>query len=154
LIAEKFGLAGRHCVDSSGANDTERQLCVAAVADAHNLWPAFEQLNNSRGDDPYGELEGEGTTDDRWSSFCDDFERQYEPDPVVEPTRAARGDIARSLLYMHFVYGLPLEPVVTDVDLLLRWHNEDPPDEMERERENRIEVMRGSRNPLVPRAAE
>lgn len=52
---------------------------------------------------------------------------------------------------MHFVYGLSLKPVVTDPSLLVKWHVADPPDEVERERERRIEELQpGTRNPLIP----
>lgn len=130
-----------------------QRACEFAVADLRNLWPAFERLNQSRGTAPYGELEGEGTEDERWRSFCPDFERQRAPSPaVVEPTASARGDLARAIIYMHFVYGLPLEPVVTDPNILLAWNDADPPDREEIAREDIIEaVQENGRNPLVPR---
>jgi deoxyribonuclease-1 len=153
LIAKALGMKTRKCTEEPGGNPGSQGLCLAAVADAHNLWPAFGRLNQSRGTTKYGEIEGEGTSDERWIPFCEDFERQYAPlSEIVEPTSAARGDIARTLLYMHFVYELPLEDVVADRALLLEWHSEDLPDEMERQREDRIEAMRlGARNPLIPR---
>jgi endonuclease I len=150
--ATHFRLDGRSCV--AGNADAERSQCRSAVADLRNLWPAYERLNQSHGTAPYGELEGEGTSDERWQGFCPDFERQYarEGQAVVEPTEAARGDIARTLLYMHFVYGLPLEPVIVDRELLLRWHIGDPVDTVETAREDAIEALQGNgRNPLVPR---
>lgn len=151
--AAHFVLDGRSCVAADAA--AERSQCRSAVADLRNLWPAYERLNQSHGTAPYGELEGEGTSDERWQSFCPDFERQYarEGQAVVEPTEEARGDIARSLIYMHFVYGLPLNEVVTDRDLLLAWHIADPPDATEIAREDAIEALqRNGRNPLVPRS--
>lgn len=152
LIARNMKLATRNCNTTSQGGTEERARCRTAVADRHNLWPAFQPMNDSRHNVPYGELRGEGTTDKRWISFCPDFERQRSPLPaVVEPTSSARGDLARSLLYMHYVYDLPLGPVVTNIDLLLVWNRDDPPDAAERQREDRIEnVQPGRRNPLIP----
>lgn len=150
-IATYFGFAERSC-EVPQRSDSDFNSCRAAVNDIHNLWPAYERLNQSRSTAPFGELAGEGTSDERWVSFCADFERQRYPLPaVVEPTENARGNLARSIIFMHFVYGLPLHGAVTEPALLLRWHRDDPPDAEERRREGAIVRAGGSRNPLITR---
>lgn len=150
--AEFFGFETRDCDTAiAGVARSRRALCLSAVADLHNLWPAYERLNQSRGKVPFGELPGEGTRRPAWRVFCPDFERQRAPrEGMVEPTIEARGDIARSLIYMHFVYGLPLDDVIAEQSLLLDWHAMDPPDARERARGVAIErVQPGTWNPLI-----
>ena len=50
----------------------------------------------------------------RFTEFCPDFERTSGSKAIVEPRDGVKGDVARSLVYMHFVYGLPLENAVAD----------------------------------------
>jgi hypothetical protein len=88
-----------------------------AMADLQNLWPAFARVNSSRSRLRYGELAGEETR--RFTEFCPDFERASGPKAVVEPHDEVKGDVARSLVYMHFVYGLALEDAVADKGILL-----------------------------------
>jgi len=151
MIARHFGFQGRDCERPIPGVVASHASCVAALSDLHNEWPAYERLNQSRSTARFGDLPGEGTTDRRWTSFCPDFERQRAPrEAVVEPTRYSSGEIARTLLYMHFVYDLPLGDVVTDPNLLLRWHRDDPPDAHERLREQAIvRLQAGGANPLV-----
>ena len=62
----------------------------------------------------------------------------------------ARGDIARAILYMHYVYGLPFDRVIDDRNRLLDWANSDPVDEEELRLEENIRALQpGSHNPLV-----
>ena len=68
---------------------------------------------------------------------------------MVEPRDEVKGDIARSLVYMHFVYGLPLENAVSDKDLLLTWMHADPPDAEEMRRNALIDQLQGTPNPLL-----
>jgi endonuclease I len=102
---------------------------------------------------PFGEIPGEGTPAQASVTIrrvCPDFERTYGSQPVyVEPTDAARGDLARSLIYMHFVYGLDLAAVVDDPDRLLLWSQNDPVDSEELMRDAEIAARQGSGNPLI-----
>lgn len=153
FIARHFHFASRRC-DEAADPLADQSSCSNAVSDLRNLWPAVHRMNQSRGIVPYGEIEGEGTRHEDWD-FCPDFERQYvrEGPELVEPTDAARGDLARSILYMHFVYDLPLEDVISDRRLLLAWHDADPPDAAEIAREDAVEALQhNGRSPLIPRS--
>src|SRR5262245_43345575 len=81
-----------------------------AEADLHNLWPAIGAINSSRGDKLFSEIPGNKPT--LPSSVADlkcDYERTTGPNAVVEPRNAVKGEIARSLFYMHVEYGLGLK---------------------------------------------
>lgn len=118
-----------------------------AMADLQNLWPAVQRVNSSRSRLRYGVIEGESAR--RFTEFCPDFERGSGTKAVVEPRDDVKGDIARSLVYMHFVYGLPLENAVADKGLLLDWMQADPPDAEELRRNALIDRLQGTPNPLL-----
>ena len=65
---------------------------------------------------------------------------------MVEPRKAVRGDIARSLFYMHVEYELDLKGMLP---MLKRWHAADPPNAHERWRNNQIEKLEGIRNRFI-----
>lgn len=146
-IADALGYNDRDCRDPrAGAKAT----CRAAVSDLHNLWPSISSVNGSRGKHPYAELEGDGTTNPEMVGYCPDFERATIDGQVyVEPTEASQGDLARALIYMNQVYGIPLEAAIDDPERLRYWHRDDPPDADERKRERDIRARQGSWNPLV-----
>lgn len=80
-----------------------------------------------------------------------------------EPRDAVKGDVARMLFYMDVRYngegGLPDLRLVDRVGTggaelgrlctLLRWHEQDPVDALERRRHDRIVAIQGNRNPFV-----
>lgn len=121
-----------------------------AMADLQNLWPALQRVNSSRSRLRYGIIDGENAR--RFTEFCPDFERGSGAKAVVEPRDDVKGDIARSLVYMHFVYGLALEDAVADRGLLLGWMQADPPDAEEMRRNALIDRLQGTPNPLLQEA--
>ena len=65
---------------------------------------------------------------------------------MVEPRKSVRGDIARSLFYMHVEYELDLKDMLS---MLKRWHGADPPNAHERWRNNQLEKLEGIRNRFI-----
>lgn len=132
-MAEHFGCPNRDCNNSTYKH---------AEGDLHNLWLAVKNINSSRSDNLFGEVEGENRF-----SYCPDFERSYSPNPaLVEPRDAVKGNIARSLLYMHDEYGFDLKGMLP---MLKRWNRSDPPDENEHWRNDRINTLQGTRNKFI-----
>ena len=117
-----------------------------AAADLHNLWPAIGNINSSRQDLSLVEIPGEQRR--RFEDFCPDYERTSGQDAIVEPRDAVKGDMARSILYMLDSYKLPL-PVNMRRDMLRIWHEEDPPDAVERWRNGIIKNLQGTANPYI-----
>lgn len=128
-----------------------RDKCRGA-GDLHNLWPAIGSINSSRRDLPFGEIDEEKKR--RFTEFCEDYERTKESEgddnPMVEPRDDVKGEIARSILYMMDTYRLPLPPRMT-LSLLMKWHEEDPPDRVECMRNIAIADvnLQGTRNPWI-----
>ena len=137
-IAEHHGCKNRSECDNDAYGYAE--------ADLHNLWPAIGDINSSRQDKSLGEIPGEEQR--RFVEYCPDYERTRGSDAIVEPRDAVKGDIARSLLYMLDAYSLKL-PSDMELDMLLKWHLADPPDDNERWRNLAIERLQGTRNPYI-----
>ena len=113
-------------------------------ADLHNLYPVWQDINVSRRETPFGMVAGED-----WRFEGCDFERYLG---VTEPRPIARGNIARSLFYMHRQYGLPLNGKMLSV--LKQWNREDPPSKQEQLRNRLIEELQGNRNPYIDDPAQ
>jgi len=110
-------------------------------ADLHNYYPALTMIVRARSDYPYGEVAGE---------FREFYECDFELDvrnEVVEARKEALGNIARSLFYMHWEYGLPIRN--HNIEKLIQWHNEDPPSSDEKRRNDVIEKLQGTRNTFI-----
>lgn len=108
-------------------------------ADLHNLYPVRLDLSNALYDSEFGEIAG-----DDWRIGDCDFERK---NGIVQPRLLARGNVARSLFYMHSRYNLPLKK--DTLQILKRWNREDPPSQQEIVRNDRIEKIQGNRNPFI-----
>lgn len=79
---------------------------------------------------------------------------------VYEVQNSAKGDVARCLFYMMTAYNtsggknwglnnLPSLGPQQDLELLLKWHQQDPPDAEERSRHAMVAESQGNRNPFI-----
>lgn len=107
-------------------------------SDMHNMYPVRKDLNRQRGSYPFRVLRGEQHVEHGCDMEIDHRARAVEPRP------AARGEIARAMLYMADRYGL--EIYARQRRLLLEWHRDDPPDDAERRRNRVIEQVQGRGN--------
>lgn len=114
---------------------------VYMAADLHNYYPALTRVELVRRNAQFGELD-----DSVPSKFADincDMKTSFQ---VVEPRDEAKGNIARAIFYMHVEYDLP---IVGQVQMYKKWHELDPPDAQERERNDRIANLQGTRNRFI-----
>jgi hypothetical protein len=103
-------------------------------SDAHGLRAALSNENSSRSNHYYGDYNG---PDGNLGSF--------------------KGDVARSVFFMAIRYndlsvepGFPeMEGVMGDLDTLLAWHQQDPPDDFEMNRNNTVYNWQKNRNPFI-----
>jgi deoxyribonuclease-1 len=110
-------------------------------SDMHNMYPARKDLNRERGSYPFREIPGERHVERGCDLEIDHRAR------VVEPRTAARGDIARAMLYMADRYDLTIYE--RQRQTLLDWHRADPPDNEERRRNALITESQGNANPWI-----
>jgi deoxyribonuclease-1 len=123
----------------------EQDLQFAAMEnDLFNVVPAIAEVSQDRSNYPFGEIEGEA----RMYGGCD-FEID-RANGVAEPSDAIRGDIARTYLYMHEVYGEGLPLTMRELQIFRTWHEVDPPDELELQRAAAIVEIQGIAHPLLP----
>ncbi|MDT8346454.1 MAG: endonuclease [Flavobacteriaceae bacterium] len=113
------------------------------MTDAHALRAADGPENSSRGNQDFGEYNGPSGNIGAW-----------------------KGDVARAVFYMAVRYngldvvaGNPANTVVGqlgDLNILLQWHQQDPPDDFEMNRNNIIYNWQLNRNPFIdhPELAE
>ena len=110
-------------------------------ADMFNLFPAIVEVNGLRSNYPMTIIEGE----EREFGKCDvEIKRRR-----VEPREEARGEIARTYMYMDSVY--PGKGIISKKNrsMFEEWNRSDPVDEWECERAKKIEKIQGNRNEVV-----
>ena len=144
---------------SLGFNDNS----MTAHNDCHHLHASEKNINATRGNLDFGEVEG-GSSD----SYGNKWNSSY-----FEPRDEVKGDIARSIFYMVIRYDgddcdgcvLDLEIVdgkantseivsgtkgrIGDLATLIKWHYEDPVDEFEKNRNEIVYSYQGNRNPFI-----
>ncbi|NNE38617.1 MAG: hypothetical protein HKN08_09970, partial [Gammaproteobacteria bacterium] len=94
-------------------------IFVKMESDMHNLYPSWTDLTVYRSGRVYGEVEGED-----WRFDDCDFEWKAG---VLEPRPLSRGNIARSIFYMHTKYNLPVSDKM--LQALKAWNKQDLPSE-------------------------
>lgn len=140
--ASKIG-ATRSCWAEGGRDHCLKVDPVFKIAysDLHNLTPAVGSINAARSNHVPGLIEGE----ERKYGGCD-FEVDTERD-VFEPYGHVRGDVARAYFYMEYMYGIPISEGQRRVFHL--WNQQDPVEEWEVTRNDRIKAIQGNSNPFV-----
>ncbi|TDB44092.1 deoxyribonuclease I [Photorhabdus khanii subsp. guanajuatensis] len=134
----------RQCWQKGG-----RKNCVssdpvfrAMESDMHNLSPSIGEVNGDRSNFSYGMLPKNEPNDyGACTSKVDAKSRTFEPRDAV------KGQIARINFYMHDRYNLSMSR--QQQQLFMAWDRQYPPNQWERERDNRIAGIMGHHNPFV-----
>ncbi|MDR1682848.1 MAG: endonuclease [Candidatus Symbiothrix sp.] len=141
--------------------------------DLFHLYPTDGKVNGERGNYPFGEVNSPAWTSRNGSKRGSNSTSGYNK-TVFEPINAYKGDFARSYFYMVTRY----ENVITTwtsseaketlagntypafkqwaIDLLLKWHRQDPVSQKETDRNNAVYQYQHNRNPYIdyPQLAE
>ncbi len=121
------------------------------VADLHHLQSTFSTPNGRRSNYPFCETRNARYSTSSGSKLASDRD-------CFEPTDDVKGNVARAMLYFVTVYhdrsicqaGCNYNEFWKDnVDMFLRWNRQDPPDEVEKYRNEMIFRYQGNRNPYV-----
>ena len=132
-----------------------------AYCDLHHLNPSDETANSRKSNYPLGEL-----TSESWTNGVASVGKAKvdgNSTNAFEPSDEYKGDFARTYMYMFTCYqdlnwsttqmnyansSYPtLKPWA--VELLLKWHKQDPVSEKEVSRNNAVYAVQGNRNPYV-----
>ncbi len=137
-------------------------------SDVINLVPTDAFVNNRRSNNPYGKVNSATFTSLNGSKLGSSATTGVSG-IVFEPIDAYKGDFARIMLYMITRYedsipkwgGADADRVLSNdvflgfkreyLDLLLQWHEQDPPSQKELNRNNAAQTFQGNRNPFVDR---
>ncbi len=124
-------------------------------SDYHNLFPVEGSVNTNRGTFPFDEVV---TPQYTYLEATQGFENSGY-DVVFEPRDANKGDVARTLMYMMTCYNgqsgswalkdLGSQGPMQDPLLLMQWHCQDPPSNVEIARNDFIDSLQNNRNPFV-----
>ena len=132
-----------------------------AYCDIHHLNPSDQNANSRKSNYPLGELTS--VSWDNGVTFVGKANIDGKSQNAYEPCDEYKGDFARVFMYMFTCYqDLTWEytwmnyekstyPTLKPwaVDLLLKWHKQDPVSEKEVNRNNAVYAVQGNRNPFV-----
>jgi endonuclease I len=135
-------------------------------SDIHFVVPSDGKVNGMRSNYPFGEVGSATFTSTNGSKLGNCISPGYTG-TVFEPIDEFKGDIARCLLYFvtryeNLISGFevtsannPLDGSTDQayedwfIELLLKWHNEDPVNQREIDRNNAAYDYQGNRNPYI-----
>lgn len=120
-----------------------------ARGDLHHLFPTMSESNSRRSSYPFGEVSRVWWSNDRGADRDEVslLGTDGDGDVVFEPRAAHQGNVARALFYFSVRYDLPID--AEEEDALRRWHEADPVDGAELDRNDRVERYQGNRNPFI-----
>ena len=114
-----------------------RESRIAQKSDLHHLFPVDSVANSIRSNKDFGEGGDE-------LSHCNLSRRNGN---TFEPPDEHKGNVARALFYFSIRYKTAINNKQERV--LKIWHEEDPVDEQERERNHKIYQVQRVRNPFI-----
>ncbi len=135
--------------------------------DLFHVYPCDHDLNSTRSNYPYGEPTTVSYTSKSGCKLGTRFEKGLGTITVFEPFDEIKGDIARTYFYMAMRYDredfslwgtsggkmltLSAYPFYRDwaIELLMKWHNQDPVSEREIKRNNEVAKIQKNRNPFI-----
>jgi endonuclease I len=136
-------------------------------SDINHLFPTDGKVNGIRGNFPFGETTSPTTTTLNGGKLGPSSSPGYAG-TVFEPIDTYKGDFARATLYMVTRYENAVAgwqtngtadvilngtayPALDDwaINLLLKWHNQDPVSPKEIERNNAVYAIQNNRNPFI-----
>jgi len=141
-----------------------------AYKDLYHLYPADAVTNMTKSNLPLGEVTGTPGLDNGVSKIGKNGFGTAYTDNCFEPADVFKGDFARSYFYISTIYedyySLWQSPMMSNntypvwkpwaMDLLLKWHRQDPVSAKELARTEAIYNIQGNRNPFIdyPNLAE
>lgn len=111
-------------------------------SDIFHLFPTDSDANSIRGSYPFGEVE-----DVDWEEGGSKRGSDSRGKTVFEPRDSHKGNVARALFYFSTCYSDKLDSAQEET--LRKWHELDPVDDAERERNEEIYKVQKNRNPFI-----
>lgn len=122
-----------------------------ARGDLHHLFPTNSKANSTRGNFPFGEVEGEpvghNCTASKVGDMINPFTGKSSGRRAYQPPAEHRGNVARAMFYAAARYGYRISDA--EEYYLRKWHWDDPVDANEIRRNDEISEVQGNRNPFI-----
>lgn len=112
-------------------------------SDLHNLFPTGAKINRQRSNHPFGWVQTENVE----TCAASRLGESTNAATVFEPPQSHRGNVARAIFY----FSLHYQTKITDAEeqTLREWHNQDPADDFELQRNEKIFEIQKVRNPFI-----
>lgn len=114
-----------------------------SASDNHNIFACEGQINNYRGNLKYA-MGGDVVTVFGHVTDC-----KLVKNTSFEPCDAAKGEVARSVMYGTVQYSYTMTNIIDSIELALEWHLEHEITERETRRNDVVHKNQGNRNPFV-----
>jgi hypothetical protein len=113
--------------------------------DLHHLYPVSNRANSSRSNHIFAEVNGNPI-----NSNCTASKRGMAYGSSItafEPPTSHKGNVARALFYFSVRFKINIDPL--EERYLRQWHEEDPVDQEEKVRNEKIFAFQKNRNPFI-----
>ncbi|MDO9152989.1 MAG: endonuclease, partial [Paludibacter sp.] len=139
---------------------------TVAYSDLHNLYPSDAVANSAKSNFPLGEVGGTPTFSNGVSKVGTNIFAGYSG-TVFEPANEYKGDFARAYMYVVTCYenyasnwrSLGTSSMLINntypvfntyaINLLMKWHRNDPVSDKEKNRNNAVYSFQKNRNPFI-----
>lgn len=112
-------------------------------SDLHHLYPTDSRANGIRGNNEFAEVDGDKLSNCEGSYVgVEKWQGAY-----FEPPNEHKGNVARALFYFSVRYKIKISK--TEETYLRQWHELDPVDSEEENRNEMIHTIQGNRNPFI-----
>ena len=139
---------GHPACEVSGSRYAGERCCMEVdeefrgmMSDIYNFAPFIKEIDGAVGDARYAEIPG---TNQLFGSCPVEYDAKAG---IVEPSPAARGEIARVHLYMNRTWSLPLSDL--EFQQFRKWSEDSPATAADQRRMRAIQHLQGNTNPFV-----
>lgn len=118
-----------------------------ANKDNHHIFADDNKTNNTRGNKLFGVVAE--TTGNRVKDMDGNNTDNYTAGNYFMPLPAARGEVARATMYLTTLYNYSITGNFQSIDLMMKWHLENPVTNREIYRNNTVHGLQKNRNPYI-----
>ncbi len=120
-----------------------------SASDNHNIFACEGKINGVRSNDPFAELTGAYVVIDNKDGTGAHQTECRSKGGEFEPCDAAKGEVARSVMYGAVQYDYTITQIATSAAMLIKWHTNFPVAERDTKRNETVYGLQGNRNPFV-----
>ena len=116
-----------------------------SAQDNHNIFACEGKINQIRSNYPYAEVPHNSST---LQTVFDHDTGCYFYNNTFEPNDAAKGEVARAVMYGVVIYDYTMTQMIS-YETVLKWHLQHPVTNRDIYRNNTVHSLQGNRNPFV-----